>query len=106
MAINSDGEGVMGFTLSGPDFFPSFAYVLMSTGGAGANVHLVAPGFAPEDGFSGYPPFGTGVASWGDYGFAAVEPDGDDVWVAGEYIPNRPRTAAANWGTWIERVAR
>jgi hypothetical protein len=106
MAINSDGEGVMGFTLSGPDFFPSFAYVLMSTAGAGATVHLVAPGFAPEDGFSGYPPFGTGVASWGDYGFAAVEPDGDDVWVAGEYIPNRPRTAAANWGTWIERVAR
>ncbi len=107
IAINSEGEGVMGFTLSGPDFFPSFAYMLLSTAGAGAKVHLVAPGFAPEDGFSGYAAFGgNGVARWGDYGFAAVEPDGDDVWVAGEYIPQRPRTQAADWGTWIEKVPR
>lgn len=104
MAINSQGKGVMGFTLSGPDFFPSFAYMLMSTGGAGSRVHLVAPGFLPEDGFSGYPAFGgTGVARWGDYGFAAVGPDGD-TWCAGEYIPNRPRVLLANWGTWIEMV--
>jgi hypothetical protein len=107
IAINSQGEGVMGFTLSGPDFFPSFAYMFLGTTGAGATVHLVAPGFAPEDGFSGYPAFGgNGVARWGDYGFAAVDLDSDDVWVAGEYIPNRPRTALANWGTWIERVSR
>ncbi|HLJ89643.1 MAG TPA: hypothetical protein VKZ53_22730 [Candidatus Angelobacter sp.] len=107
IAINSEGEGVMGFTLSGPDFFPGFAYVNMSTGGAGTAVHLVAPGFAPEDGFSGYPAFGgNGVARWGDYGFAAVDLTSDDIWVAGEYIPNRPRTSGANWGTWIEKVQR
>jgi hypothetical protein len=104
MAINKNGQGVMGFTLSGPGFFPSFAYIRMSTGGAGGVVHLVAPGFLPEDGFSGYPTFGgAGVARWGDYGFAAVDPKGD-VWVAGEYIPNRPRVRLANWGTWIEMV--
>lgn len=104
MAINSAGKGVMGFTLSGPDFFPSFAYVLMNTNGSGASVHLVAPGFLPEDGFSGYPTFGgNGVARWGDYGFAAVGPDGD-TWCAGEYIPNSPRVLLANWGTWIEMV--
>lgn len=104
IAINSEGQGVMGFTLSGPDFFPSFAYIRMSTGGAGNAVHLVAQGALPEDGFSGYPAFGgAGVARWGDYGFAAVAPNGD-VWVAGEYIPNRPRTLVANWGTWIEMV--
>jgi hypothetical protein len=104
MAINGNGQGVMGFSLSGPDFFPSFAYVRMSTGGAGNTVHLVAPGFLPEDGFSGYPTFGgNGVARWGDYGFAAVAPNGD-VWTAGEYIPNRPRVLLANWGTWIEMV--
>jgi hypothetical protein len=104
MAINSRGKGVMGFTLSGPGFFPSFAYVRMSTNGAGPTIHLVAPGFLPEDGFSGYPTFGgNGVARWGDYGFAAVSPDGD-TWCAGEYIPNRPRVLLANWGTWIEMV--
>jgi hypothetical protein len=106
IAINSKGQGVMGFTLSGPDFFPSFAYILLSTGGAGAKIHLVAPGSAPEDGFSGYATFGgNGVARWGDYGFAAVAPDGD-VWIGGEYSPNRPRTSLANWGTWIEQVER
>jgi hypothetical protein len=104
IAINSNGQGAMGFTLSGPGFFPSFAYMRLSTTGAGSVVHLVAPGFLPEDGFSGYPTFGgNGVARWGDYGFAAVAPNGD-VWVAGEYIPNRPRVRLANWGTWIEMV--
>jgi hypothetical protein len=104
VAINTAGKGVMGFTLSGPGFFPSFAYVLMSTSGSGRKVHLVAPGFLPQDGFSGYPAFGgNGVARWGDYGFAAVGPDGD-TWCAGEYIPNRPRTLLANWGTWIQMV--
>lgn len=106
IAINSKGQGVMGFSLSGPDFFPSFAYMVLNTSGAGAKIHLVAPGFAPEDGFSGYVAFGgNGVARWGDYGFAAVAPDGD-VWCAGEYIPNRPRTQLANWGTWIEQVEK
>jgi len=106
IAINSKGQGVMGFSLSGPDFFPSFAYMTLNTTGAGAKIHLVAPGAAPQDGFSGYAAFGgNGVARWGDYGFAAVAPDGD-VWIAGEYIPNRPRTPLANWGTWIEQVEK
>jgi hypothetical protein len=105
IAINNKGQGVMGFSLSGPDFFPSFAYMVLNTSGAGSKIHLVAPGFLPQDGFSGYPPFSNGVARWGDYGFAAVAPDGD-VWIAGEYIPNRPRTVLANWGTWIEQVEK
>jgi hypothetical protein len=30
--------------------------------------------------------------------------DGSHVWFATEYIPNLPRTALANWGTFITKI--
>jgi hypothetical protein len=107
LAVSNGGAGVIGFSMSGPSYFPSTAYVTVSGTTIGGSVHLAAPGKAPEDGFSGYRAFGgDGVARWGDYSAAFVSPGGQ-VWFAAEYIPDpnvRPRTQFTNWGTFISRV--
>jgi hypothetical protein len=105
IAVNRFGVGAMAFTLSGPDFFPSAAYVRFALGRAVGPIHITGPGVLPEDGFSGYKAEGSptpGVARWGDYS-AAVFADGA-IWMGNEFIPNAPRTLLANWGTFLSRL--
>jgi hypothetical protein len=105
IAVNRSGVGAMAFTLSGPDFFPSAAYVRFVLGRAVGAIHITGPGVLPEDGFSGYKAEGSptpGVARWGDYS-AAVFGDGA-IWMGNEFIPNAPRTLLANWGTFLSRL--
>lgn len=106
-AVDKWGNGAIGFSLSGPNYFPSTGYVHFERGVIWPHVRLAGIGQAPEDGFSGYPQFGGGgIARWGDYGAAMVGPNGV-IWLASEYIPNpysRPRTKYTNWGTFISRI--
>jgi hypothetical protein len=103
IGVTSDGTGVIAFTLVGPDYYPSAAYSLLTTGGIDG-VYVAALGSAPEDGFSGYPETGgDGVARWGDYS-AAVGDNAGHIWIATEYIPDTPRTTFANWGTFIAKL--
>jgi hypothetical protein len=103
IAVNRFGVGAMAFTLSGPGFFPSAAYVRFALGRAVGPIHISGPGALPEDGFTGYAAFGgNGVARWGDYS-AAVFADGA-IWMGNEFIPNAPRTLLANWGTFLSRL--
>ena len=104
IAVNRFGVGAMCFTLSGPDFFPSAAYVRFAFGRAVGAIHISGAGVLPEDGFTGYKAFNApvpGVARWGDYS-AAVSADGA-IWMGNEFIPGTPRTVNANWGTFITR---
>jgi hypothetical protein len=102
LAFAGEDSGVLGFTLVGPDYFPSAAYVKVSEDGTSA-VHIAADGAGPDDGFSGYVFYSGGnVGRWGDY--SAAVSDGNNVWFATEYIPNAPRTALANWGTFISKI--
>jgi hypothetical protein len=115
-AATASGDGIMSFTLAGPNTYPSAAYVTLdATNGAGS-VKVVNAGKGPSDGFSGFGAYGgTGVARWGDYGAAAVAADGT-IWFAAESINQTctladfvattftcgdTRTQLANWGTWI-----
>jgi hypothetical protein len=105
IAVNRFGVGAMGFTLSGPDFFPSAAYVRFAFGRPVGAIHISGAGVLPEDGFSGYAAFGSptpSVARWGDYS-AAVSADGA-IWMGNEFIPGTPRTVLANWGTFVTRL--
>jgi hypothetical protein len=104
IGVNASGQAIMSFSLSGPGYFPSAAYAAISADGKAGKVHIAGAGTAPEDGFSGYAAFGgAGTARWGDYSAAVAAPDGS-IWIAAEYIPNRPRTQLANWGTFITNV--
>ncbi|HZR42225.1 MAG TPA: hypothetical protein VFB12_19050 [Ktedonobacteraceae bacterium] len=106
VAVNAFGQGVICFTLVGPDYYPSAAYIRVNGRGLVGGVHVGGAGTAPEDGFSGYAPFAnTDAARWGDYSAAVVSPDGS-IWIANEYIPSTPaRTLLANWGTFVGHVS-
>ena len=95
--VNPKGNGAIGFTLVGPDYFPSAAFVPINGLTVGATIQVAAFGALPEDGFTGYQ---TGVARWGDYATAVAASDGS-IWIVSEYIPNLPRSQYANWGTYV-----
>jgi hypothetical protein len=104
VGVNAAGAGVMAFTIVGPDYHPSAAYVPIDTTNGAGDIHIFAEGAAPADGFTGYGIFGGRSERWGDYS-AAVADENGDVWLAAEYIPDAPRTALANWGTFIAKVS-
>ena len=57
IAVNSQGRGSIAFTLAGPDYFPSAAFVSIdTTTAAPSSIQIAGAGAAPEDGFSGYGP--------------------------------------------------
>ncbi|GAQ90598.1 hypothetical protein KFL_006600030 [Klebsormidium nitens] len=108
-AIGRNGRGVVGVTLSGPDFFPSVAYVHFDgSHGPSGDIILARPGAAPEDGVTGYVALARGfpqpVSRWGDY-FMGTADEQSNLWFGVEYIPDRPRSRLANWGTGIVRVS-
>jgi hypothetical protein len=102
VALSRGGLGAIALSFSGPNNFPSAGFVLFDNANVGGAIHVAGAGVAPEDGFTGYPPFGDGVARWGDYSSAVVSPGGR-IWSAAEYIPDRTRLKFANWGSRIYR---
>ena len=103
IAVNADGNGAITFTLVGPDYFPSAAFVPFTNFAPAGPIQVAGPGAFPEDGFTGYPNSGfpvAGVARWGDYSTAMVAGDGS-IWMTTEYIPNSVRTSQANWGSYV-----
>jgi len=121
LAVTAEGRGVMGFTLVGADHFPSAAYVSIDAKVGAGDIHVVAEGAGPQDGFSGYMPLGGTPARprWGDYGAAAA--DGADIWLASEFIDQTctypeflaqplgqcggTRAALGNWATRISKLS-
>jgi len=98
IGVTPSGRGVIAFTYTGDNTFPSAAYApLDAKVGAGA-WSFAGPGGegkAVDDGFTSYksqvgdPP----RTRWGDYGAAAV--DGNSIWIASEYIAK-----ACDYQTW------
>jgi hypothetical protein len=124
IGMTSAGNGVMAFTLVGPNDFPSAAFAPINGSGVGGS-QVAAAGLGPADGFSGtsfYNAPNPARPRWGDYGAAVV--DGSNVWIASEYIDqtctlaqyetntatspfgscNKTRTILANWYTRISEV--
>jgi hypothetical protein len=98
IGITASGRGVIAFTATGGDTYPSAAYASIdsSVGVTSWNIVTGGTGAATDDGFSGYKQlsFPNPVRTrWGDYGAAAV--DGNSVWIASEYI-----ATACGYTTW------
>jgi hypothetical protein len=95
IGVTASGRGVIALTLSGDNDYPSAAYAPIDANAGVGDVHVVAAGAAPDDGFTSYksqvgnPP----RTRWGDYGAAAV--DGNSIWIASEYIAH-----ACDYATW------
>ncbi|HST89750.1 MAG TPA: hypothetical protein VLJ14_15360 [Ktedonobacterales bacterium] len=113
IGVTPDGTAVMTFSLVGPDFFPSAAFVRLDKGNR--KVHISGAGVGPEDGFSAYL---FDRPRWGDYS-AAVADESGNIWLAQEYIGQSCTDAQyaadftcggtrgffANFGTFITRIA-
>jgi hypothetical protein len=95
-----NGSAAMVFTLSGSTFFASAAYARMSENGKSfGRIKIAAPGSGPYD---------PNATRWGDYSFAVVDPSGESIWLATEYIPPPSRQTAdglRNWGTRVFEVS-
>jgi hypothetical protein len=119
LAVTSSGRGVLGFTVTGNDYFPSFGFAGLDGIYGVGTPQVSTVGVGPDDGFTGYAAFGSpGFARWGDYGAAVA--DGNNVWLAGEYIGQTctdaqyvaslfgqcggTRSSLANWDTRITEV--
>jgi hypothetical protein len=98
--VSPNGSAAMVFTLSGPTFFPSAAYALLpEEGHSFGPIRVAALGSGP------YSPDST---RWGDYSFAVVDPSGEGIWLATEYIPALSRQTVdglQNWGTRVLEVS-
>jgi hypothetical protein len=112
IGVTSDGKAVYTATLTGNGYYPSAVYATLDATHGPTAVHIAAAGAGPDDGFTGYSPFGGPTGRWGDY--SAAVGVGGDVWLATEYIGQSctldqflatnfrcgdTRTQLANWGT-------
>lgn len=114
LGVTPSGRGVLSFTETGPQTFPSAAYAPLDAKVGAGPVTVSAQGQDAQDGFSEY-----GVnprPRWGDYGATAV--DGNVIWMGAEYIAHActatvfatdttcggTRTAFANWSTALTAV--
>jgi hypothetical protein len=103
LAMNTQLNGAMVFTMVGPNNYPSAAFVPF-VGYTPQSIWVAREGNEPEDGFTGYPEyFGVSTARWGDYAWATVDDD-SSIWTSTEYTPDIARTSIANWATYITRV--
>jgi hypothetical protein len=116
LAVTESGRGVIAFTLTGDNLFPSAAYAGLDAKVGMGDVQVAAAGAGPWDGFTSYVIFGSGRPRWGDYGAAAT--DGSSIWVASEYVAQTctyatyladptcggTRGALSNWSTRISKV--
>lgn len=114
IGVTPSGRGVMTYTLTGPNDFPSAAFSSLDakTGAGPITVPSGNTGVGPTDGFTEY----SSRPRWGDYGAASV--DGNNIWIASEYIGQSctvtqyladftcggTRGSAANWDTRISEL--
>ncbi len=104
IGLTASGRGAMVFSITGPQYYPSAAFIRFDPTGPAGPVHVNRIGSAPEDGFSCYAAYGgNGQCRWGDYSAASSDGAGNIV-MATEMIPDTPRNTVANWGTYISRL--
>ena len=118
VAVTQSGRGVLSFTATGPQNYPSVGFASLDSIAGVGDIQIAAAGVGAQDGFTGYQIEGNNPR-WGDYGAAAV--DGNSIWFAQEYIGQtctlaqyqasspfgscgQTRAARGNWGTRIIQV--
>ena len=94
------GSAAMVMTLSGASRFPSAAYAVLPSGGTSFGPVTVAA--------AGTGPYDPAATRWGDYSWAVLDPSGNSVWMATEYVPpkaSQTPDGLRNWGTRVLDVA-
>jgi hypothetical protein len=98
IGVNKAGKGFLAFALSGPNHYPSAAYITFNgASGPSGPVRIQANGVNPLDDFTCYPPFSGGQCRYGDYSMA--QNFNGKIWMATEYSAPQPRDVFSNWAT-------
>ncbi len=98
IGVDASGQGYMAFAVSGPDMYPSAAFIAFhGTHGPVGQVDIAAAGTAPLDDFTCYPPYSSFSCRYGDYSMA--QQYNGHVYMATEYVAPQPRDVYVNWGT-------
>jgi len=100
IGVNANGQGAVSVTIVGQSYYPSTAIAPISLSGAGA-LTITGPGPVPDDGFSGYAPYGRRTGRWGDYSAATADEAGN-IWVS-NCNTSTQRTTFANWSTFVTK---
>jgi hypothetical protein len=124
IAVTPRGEGAIAFSIMGEDRHPTAAYVRIDDRGRVGPIRIAAEGVGVDDGFTSYRAFNADPTApprtrWGDYGAAVT--DGNDIWIASEYIAQTctltewltgsigscggTRTALGNWATRLTKLS-
>jgi hypothetical protein len=82
-ATVDSGSGLWTYTVTGDNRYPSSAYSPFTNGGKPGQILVANAGKGPEDGFTGYSPFGP-PARWGDY--SGAQTDGKRIFFGSEFI--------------------
>ena len=99
-----NGNTVVVFTFGGPGTYLSAGYAVMQSGSKNfGGIRVAASGATSDNGFTSTALFG-GVGRWGDYSAGQLDPSGNGVWLATQYIPNNG-DQFANWGNRVFEVA-
>lgn len=100
--VNRAGTAAVVMTLSGATFFPNVVYTILQKGQTSfGTIHIAADGTGP---YHPHLPFNR----WGDYSWAALDPNGVNFWMATEYIPplaSQTPDRINNWGTRVVEVS-
>jgi hypothetical protein len=100
LQVSPNGRAAMVFTISSPNLFASAAYSRMSEDERSfGHIKIASLGSGPYD---------PNATRWGDYSWAVVDPDGQSIWLATEYIPPPDRQTVdglRNWGTRVFEVS-
>lgn len=97
-------RAMVAFGFSGPSYYPSVgAFFIRSSPYRVSNYTAVYYGKAPQDGYTGRPPYGDGITRWGDYSASCVG-DKDNFWLSVGTITGGNRTADVNWATYIAKL--
>jgi hypothetical protein len=90
------GTAAMVYTITSPTLNPSAAFSVLGTPG----IKIVGAGSGPHLSFADAPPFNS--PRWGDYSWAAPDPETGGIWMATEYIPPASESDGFdNWGTYL-----
>jgi hypothetical protein len=97
IARTPKGSTVIVFTLTSQLIDPSAAYVMSSGNNKFGGVNIAALGVDVSTDGSG---------RWGDYSWATLDPNGEDLWMATEYVPPATnQNPITNFGTRIFDVS-
>lgn len=101
---NLEGTTAITFSITSATLNPSAAFVVRNEGAANfGGVQIAALGGGPHFSFSDTLRVG-GRPRWGDYSAAAFAPNGEDFWMATEYIAPNVSDPFDNWATQVFEV--